>query len=247
MSMTLDMAAIHKYALRFDAMSLRERILLSVAALFVLLMLWNLLLMQPLDAKQKALQGELDEISTNITNTATAMETAMAPSNTALAQIKQATADLAEVDHQLSTTIAGMIAPEHMAEVIQDVLQQQHSLTLVELHNEPVTPLVDTSASAQAASSSSSSSSAPDGATDTTDAAETTSPIPDVKTGPYVHPLAVVVDGSYVDIVSYLKALETMKWHVYWNRLELETRHYPLNRVRIEISTLSLDETWLGL
>ena len=68
-----------------------------------------------------------------------------------------------------------------------------------------------------------------------------------MKTGPYVPPLSVVVEGSYVDIVSYLKALETMKWHVYWNRLELETRTYPLNRVRIEMSTLSLDETWLGL
>jgi MSHA biogenesis protein MshJ len=136
-----------------------------------------------------------------------------------------------------------MIAPEHMAEVIQDVLHQQHGLTLVELHNEPVTPLVASIPSAPE----------PDPAvTATTDGTEETPPQPvqavaAVQTGPYVHPLSVVVEGGYVDIVSYLKALETMKWHVYWNRLELETKRYPLNRVRIEMSTLSLDETWLGL
>ena len=138
MNLSLDTAAFHKYASRFDAMSLRERGLISIAALAVLLMLWNLVLMQPLEAKQKLLQNELDEISTNITSTATAMETAMAPTNTALAQLKQAKTDLTEVDHQLSTTIAGMIAPEHMAEVIQDVLRQQHSLTLIGLRNQPV-------------------------------------------------------------------------------------------------------------
>jgi len=240
--MKLDSAALHQYATRFDAMSLRERILLSGAALAVLLLLWNLVLMTPLDAKQKALQAELDEISTNISNTATAMETAMAPTNTALAQIKQATTDLTEVDHQLSTTIAGMIAPEHMAEVIQDVLHQQHGLTLVELHNEPVTPLIASSPSTPEATP----------ATDATDGTEqappaAAQPAVEVQTGPYIHPLSVVVEGGYVDIVSYLKALETMKWHVYWNRLELETKRYPLNRVRIEVSTLSLDETWLGL
>lgn len=222
MNIQLDMSQVYKYASKFDAMTMRERALISVAALGVLLLLWNMVLMQPLTAREKALQDELDGISTDMSNTAQAMEEAMGPTNTAMAQIKTAQSELADIDNQLSTTIAGMIPPQHMAQVVRDVLQQQHGLTLISLRNLPVTPLVDTSAPAGNAVSTQ-------------------------KSGPFVHPLEVVVEGNYADIVAYLKALETMKWHVYWNELELETKHYPVNRVRIEMSTLSLDDTWMGV
>lgn len=228
MNIQLDMSQIYKYASKFDAMTMRERALISVAALGVLLLLWNMVLMQPLTAREKALQDELDGISTDMSNTAQAMEEAMGPTNTALAQIKAAQSELADIDNQLSTTIAGMIPPQHMAQVVRDVLQQQHGLILISLRNMPVMPLVDTSAQASSA--------------DNADSKATTQ-----KNGPFVHPLEVVVEGSYADIVAYLKALETMKWHVYWNELELETKHYPVNRVRIEMSTLSLDDTWMGV
>jgi hypothetical protein len=34
---------------------------------------------------------------------------------------------------------------------------------------------------------------------------------------------------------------------VYWSTLELEVESYPVNRVRVEIQTLSLDEEYLGV
>ena len=224
MNVQLDMSTLYKYAAKFDAMTMRERALISAAALGVLLMLWNVLLMQPLTAREKALQAEQNDISTDMSNTATAMEEAMAPTNTVMAQLKSAQSGLADADNQLATTIAGMIPPQHMAAVVRDVLQQQHGLTLISLRNLPVMPLVDS----------------------TTPSADG-KPVATPKTGPFVHPVEVVVEGSYVDIVAYLKILETMKWHVYWNALELETKHYPINRVRIQMSTLSLDDTWMGV
>lgn len=241
MNISLDTATYYKYVARFDAMSIRERILIAVAALAVLLIIWNALMMQPLNNRQKAMQVELDEISDNMSRTAAAMEAAMEPRNTALAQLKTTRSDLDEVDHQLSTTIAGMIPPERMAAVIQDVLRQQHGLTLISLRNQPVMPLITTPDTP-----------APETVTDPdappdAPAPPPTNPIPSVKTGPYVHPLQVIVEGSYMDIVAYLKALETMQWHVYWIRLELQTKQYPANRVQIEMSTLSLDDTWLGV
>lgn len=223
MNIQLDMSALYKYAAKFDAMTMRERALISAAALGALLMLWNVLLMQPLTTREKALQAEQSDISTDMSNTATAMEAAMAPTNTVMEQLKSAQSGLADADNKLATTIAGMIPPQHMAAVVRDVLQQQHGLTLISLRNLPVMPLVDT--------------------TTPTDG----KPVATPKNGPFVHPVEVVVEGSYVDIVAYLKTLETMKWHVYWNQLELETKHYPINRVRIQMSTLSLDDTWMGV
>jgi MSHA biogenesis protein MshJ len=242
MNITFDTAVYYKYVARFDAMSIRERMLIAVAALAMILVVWNTLLMQPLSTRQKAMQAELNEITDNMTKTATAMEAAMEPKNTALSQLKTARSELTDVDHQLSTTIAGMIPPEHMAAVIQDVLRQQHGLTLISLRNQPVMPLIipaDTATPEPPASDAAAPQDAP--------APASVNPVPAVKTGPYVHPLEVVVEGSYADIVAYLKALETMKWHVYWNHLEMQTREYPVNRVQIEMSTLSLDDTWLGV
>jgi MSHA biogenesis protein MshJ len=65
--------------------------------------------------------------------------------------------------------------------------------------------------------------------------------------GPYLHPVEMTVEGRYLDILEYLRSLEALHWRLYWKTLELDGAHYPLDRVRIELGTLSLDRTWLGL
>jgi MSHA biogenesis protein MshJ len=67
------------------------------------------------------------------------------------------------------------------------------------------------------------------------------------NTGLYLHPVELIVEGRYLDILEYLRALEALHWRLYWRTLELDGAHYPLDRVRIEVGTLSLDRTWLGL
>jgi MSHA biogenesis protein MshJ len=62
-----------------------------------------------------------------------------------------------------------------------------------------------------------------------------------------VHPVEIVIEGSYLDVLEYLRALEALPWHFYWKVLELNSGTYPLNRVRIELSTLSMDKEWLGV
>jgi MSHA biogenesis protein MshJ len=67
------------------------------------------------------------------------------------------------------------------------------------------------------------------------------------STGPYVHPVEIVVEGTYLDVLAYLRALEALEWRFYWRLLELESTTYPLNRIRIELITLSLDKDWIGV
>ena len=66
-------------------------------------------------------------------------------------------------------------------------------------------------------------------------------------TGPYVHPVELVIEGSYLDVLSYLQALERLPWHFYWRTLDLQSAVYPVNRVRVELGTVSLDKAWIGL
>ena len=48
-------------------------------------------------------------------------------------------------------------------------------------------------------------------------------------------------------MLNYLQALEALPWRFRWKTLDLTTKQYPVNRVRIELSTLSMDKTWLGV
>jgi MSHA biogenesis protein MshJ len=65
--------------------------------------------------------------------------------------------------------------------------------------------------------------------------------------GPYVHTVELVIDGQYLDILDYLRALEALPWRFNWKVLELATRRYPLNRVTIQLTTLSMDKDWIGV
>ncbi|MEM6512220.1 MAG: type II secretion system protein GspM [Pseudomonadota bacterium] len=62
----------------------------------------------------------------------------------------------------------------------------------------------------------------------------------------YRHGLEIEVTGSYAATLDYLESIESLPWRLYWQVLELEVIEYPKNRIRIEVSTLSLDEEWIG-
>lgn len=62
----------------------------------------------------------------------------------------------------------------------------------------------------------------------------------------YRHGLEIEVEGSYLDCLAYLQEIESLPWRFYWQFLELDVVEYPRNRIRIAVSTLSLDEEWIG-
>jgi MSHA biogenesis protein MshJ len=62
----------------------------------------------------------------------------------------------------------------------------------------------------------------------------------------YKHGLEIEFEGSYFGCFEYLQEIEALPWRFYWQLLDLEVLDYPTNRVRLEVSTLSLDEEWIG-
>ena len=228
-------AALQSAMVRFDAMSLRERALIAMALLASLLVIWDTVLMQPLNTRRSALVAILENtgpIAAQETATANDAGTAEAPVDpdpigTALLQRESLRTQLAGIDQQLQQVSAELIAPERMSEVLYDVLRKQNGVTLISLHNKPVSSLAPAKAPAPN---------------------ETTPPSnsdQQPSAGPYLHPVELVVEGRYLDILGYVHALEALPWHFQWQLLELDGRQ-PLNRARIELGTLSLDPAWLG-
>lgn len=222
---------------RFDRMSLRERGLVAAALLATAVMLWTVALWDPMAARQQALADELSSLQQTMITAAETLDatTLNDPASLALKKEEQLRKDLADINSQLASKSAGLIPPERMVQVIQDVLARQRGVTLLSLHNKPVTTLAPSKLAT--------------GATDafvTTPASERTV-MDAAASGPYVHPVELVIEGRYLDILAYLHALEALEWRFYWKLLELETVRHPTNRVRIEINTLSMDKDWIGL
>jgi MSHA biogenesis protein MshJ len=222
---------------RFDRLSLRERGLVAGALLATVVMLWTVALWDPMAARQQGLADELSGLQQTMVTTADTLDatTQNDPASLALKKEEHLRKELADINSQLASKSAGLIPPERMVQVIQDVLARQVGVTLISLHNKPVTTLAPAKPAASAAEPL------------VTQPASERAVMDAAATGPYVHPVELVIEGRYLDILAYLHALEALEWRFYWKLLELETVRHPTNRVRIEINTLSMDKDWIGV
>lgn len=139
------------------------------------------------------------------------------PHRTALLRAGELQLRSEQLDSQIAGSARGFVPATRMIEVLHDVLRRQGGLSLVSIRNLPVRSLIPP-------------------------ASEGATPAP-----PFVHSIELVIDGRYADIQAYVHELEALPWRFRWSLLELSTRQYPVNRVRLSLSTLSMDATWLGV
>jgi MSHA biogenesis protein MshJ len=210
---------------RYESLSLRERAMVMLALIAGLVLTWDSLFMQPLLRTRADLQSEL-EAAGQFGNSAQSADVSD-PRQVNLQRAGQLQTQLAGLDAQLKNTASGFVSADRMIQVLHDVLDTQGRLELVSIRNLPVTSLV------------------PPPSTDLAMPAAT-APAPAAQP-PFVHAVEIVIDGQYADILEYLAALEALPWKFRWTSFDLSTAGYPRNRVRIEIATLSLDSTWLGV
>jgi MSHA biogenesis protein MshJ len=197
----------------FNARATRERLLIFVALLALVLTAWDSLLMRPLRDVSRGLEAEISAAGIS----ATEVDDGSDPHRTALLRAGELQLRSEQLDSRIAGSARGFVHASRMIEVLHDVLRRQGGLTLVSIRNLQVRSLI-----------------AP--------AAEDAPPSP-----PYVHSIELVIDGRYADIQTYVHELEALPWKFRWSLLELSTREYPVNRVRLSLSTLSMDATWLGV
>lgn len=207
---------------RFESLTLRERAFVMLAVIGALIACWDVLFLEPLLRTRAALETEL----------ATAGQPPQSvdvsdPRQVNLNRAGELQTRLASIDSQLANTASGFVSADRMIQVLHDVLDAQGRLELVSIRNLPVTSLIEPPP------------------VDANQAAPTESPAEPQP--PFVHAVEIVIDGQYGDILDYLATLEALPWKFRWKSLDLSTAGYPRNRVRIEIATLSLDSTWLGV
>jgi MSHA biogenesis protein MshJ len=221
-------------ARKYESLSLRERALVALAVLAVAIIGWDSLLMTPLRNSRIALDAELSAASASGFQAQSADMSDPRQLNLKLAA--DLTTQLQGLDARIADTASGFVSSQRMIQVLNDVLDRQGRLELVSIRNLPVVSLVPPVEADPAL----------EGADPAIVSASGTSG-DELGQPPYVHAIEIVIDGQYADILAYLEALEALPYKFRWSTLDLSTAGYPRNRVRIELSTLSLDSTWLGV
>jgi MSHA biogenesis protein MshJ len=212
------------FAERLDALSLRERGLIFTGCVALIYVAAHTLFMGPIAVRAQNAGKRLEAARQSMA----AIEQAGArtdadPVFLAAARNTSLTGRLELLDAELRVAAQGYVAPDKVVNMLREILADQQGLQLVSLSTLPVESL----------------SHPPRDALDT-------GPVGD-DVGPFLHPVEMVVEGSYSSVVQYLRALEAMPWQVHWQQLELTAGDYPVNRVRIVIGALSLSREWLNL
>lgn len=214
----------------FDALHLRERALIAVAALAMILAAFNTLALQRLEARKQVLSLQLADIVARVQGAAGAASAVTGTDQELARESARARAlstSLAEATARLQSQSAGLIPPQRMTQVIHDVLSRQRGVELISLRSLPPYALLAGRPDASARG--------PAG----------TVPAPDQ--GPYVHTVVLVLQGRYLDVLVYLQALENLPWHFYWQGLQLDATHYPVSRVTVTLGTVSMSREWIDL
>jgi MSHA biogenesis protein MshJ len=223
-----------KLAAKVDSMSLRERVLIFLAAAFVLVALVNALFLDPLLAQQKNLSGQVIQQQEKIKEKQAEIEALLqaqkddkdSPLRRRLLDAKQL---LAEGETWLQSNRERLVQPERMADLLEQVLRKQGQLQLISLQTLPVTPLIEKPAK---------------GAGNEPEA-ETAGA--ELEKQVFKHGVRITVSGSYAALLQYLNVLEKLPAKMFWGMAEMKVNKYPDTELTLTLYTLSLDKTWLQI
>lgn len=225
---------------RVDALSLRERALIFLAIAIGLVVLVNLLLIEPLLARHKSLQQRIVQEEQEINAMRVQIQAlAVAASSDPDAPFKRRLAQLRMQSEKTAETLediqSGLVPPQRIPALLQDLLRHNRSVSLVAMKTLPVQALGVPAVAAV--------NTAPGDGAGPDRAGQPATPVSTV----YKHGVEITVQGSYLDLLRYLDGIESLPWQMFWGTAEVDGQNYPTVTLTLRLYTLSLDEAWLTL
>lgn len=208
---------------RFNALSLRERALLAVVVIALLVTGWWHLHAQQAIATIDARKVENERISTEVSASIMAVNEirnriASGVHKEKQQRLMQLKVKLQQIEDELKLKTIELIDPEEMFSLMSRMIYRESGLKLQNLRRLDVRPAI-----------------APVDGEEQNDA------------GIYRHVLEVKFSGSYANILGYLQKLEMIDQKLIWDEIEIVSDEHPDITVRLVISTLSTREEWVGV
>ena len=219
-----------KLARRFDALKPRERVMVFAAGVAIIAGLGFVLAIEGALAKHKILAANaerhrIDLAQLNKQNTESTRLLNQDPDVEGRKHIDDLRRQLGGYDTELRGVQQGLVPPNRMVKVLEDMLSRDANVRLVKLRTLPVAALVEPAG--LAAESAAAKSSAP------------------TKNLVYKHGIELTVEGSYLELLDYQARLEHLPWRMFFARTSVNSVDYPRVFMTVTLYTLSLEEAWL--
>ncbi|MYM32426.1 hypothetical protein GTP58_29245 [Duganella sp. CY15W] len=243
-----------KLSTRLDAMTLRERAMVFLAVVASVLFLIYTVSVEPMLNRQKLLLMQIKQQQNQIAGID--MEISLLAQGFVPDPDAATRAKLASVQREIDTSSAGLmavqkglVAPEKIAPLLEHLLHGNGKLKLMSMKTLPVTGLNEAILPEPAKAAST-----PPAAV--TAAALVAAATPGAPAAPaavkprellYRHGVEIVLQGSYLDMVTYMEALESLPVQLFWGKARLDAQQYPNSRLTLTLYTLSLDQKWMKL
>ena len=211
---------------RFDALKPRERVMVFAAGVAIIAGLGFVLAIDGALAKHKVLAANAEKHRTELIqlqkqNAELALLLTQDPDAQGRKQVDDLRQQLGGVDTELRGVQQGLVPPNRMVKVLEDMLNRDSHVRLVKLRTLPVAALVEPMDGGAVKSAAAS------------------------KNVVYKHGIELTVEGSYLDLLEYQSRLEQLRWRMFFARTSVNSVDYPKVLMTITLYTLSLDEAWL--
>jgi MSHA biogenesis protein MshJ len=221
---------LQAYADRIDALSLRERVMVFLAAAAVMFLAYNTFLLEPLLIRQKAQSEGLEQRQKDVGVVEQQIQAILQrrgedPDAANRAASKQLTEQLGELDKKLLERQSRFVPADRMSRLLESMLRENRRLQVLVFRSVPVIELGSKPAVSAGTQQR------PGGAS---------APIP----GLYRHGIELTLRGSYPDLIAYVSALERYQDRFYLGASSLSADSADAT-LTLNLYTISLSSTWV--
>ncbi|MFV0596279.1 MSHA biogenesis protein MshJ [Shewanella sp.] len=212
-------AQFEQLAQKFDALSQRERGLITVAVLVLVAMLaympiesfWKqqystALQLKALEQENKISVQQIDLYQQRL---------AMDPNQDYRQRLNMLQQQNQEIDAQLNEQMVDMVPADYMPELLGNLLGQVQGIKLLKFTSVAPVPLLAVGE--------------------------------EKKLNLYSHGIRMSLEGDYFSVLRFVEAVEAMPDKLYWKRLDYKVADYPKGKIDIELYTLSINKDFISV
>ncbi|MDQ7990770.1 MAG: type II secretion system protein GspM [Candidatus Dactylopiibacterium sp.] len=216
---------------RFNACAPRERLLIFLALTAVCAGVLYLTVIDPALASQRAAQASLEQDVQRL-RVLDAQEVEMIrgaaadPDQVTRQSLAEAHARLDGLQAELLGADSGLVDPARVNDVLHALIAAQRGLSFVSMQSTAVEDLLASAPTAPASAA------LPGG---------------DHARGLYRHTLKLSLQGDYNALMRYVGEVEKLPWGLRLGEVAIQTEHWPVARLDLTLTLISLERAWLAL
>jgi MSHA biogenesis protein MshJ len=227
---------------KYAALSQRERAMVAVAAIALVIYVGDTLWLAPIYSRAQAFAKQTAQQEREFATLQQQLfqleaEASVDPNAGARAALAEAKAQLLATETELAAFERTLVPPNKMPVVLENLLRERRGVRLASLKTLPVEGLSAGNALGPAAGTS-----VPAGS-QSADAANA-SPAPVLM---YRHGFELKLEGNYLDLAACLAELESGAQQLLWQRASLLAGGDGKSTLTLTFFTLSLDKSWIAL